>query len=171
MREQPTKVTTGAAKSKAAVFLVSAVTVMLAAAVIFAIRHTPPYKPPPFEKTAIRGVPNPNGDMGYSEIDAMGKFKFSLAAVMYQQSDGSLLVYFTNPEINSVYLMCEINGKNGAALYKSGLIRPGEYVERLKPAGAIKNEAVEIKINVYAFNPENFQSAGTAALNNILQPY
>ena len=171
MREQPMRVKTGAAKKRIIFFAVIVVTVILVVAAIYAIQYNPPYTPPPFEPAAVSGMPNPPENMRYSEIDAMGKFTLWIAGTMYQQKDGSLYLYFTNPETNTAYLMCEIVDKKGSMLYKSGLLRPSEYVERLYPAKKLKNEAVNIKVNIYAFTPETFHSVGTIAIDNILQPH
>ncbi|MEG0090993.1 MAG: hypothetical protein RSA20_04165, partial [Oscillospiraceae bacterium] len=131
----------------------------------------PPYTPPPFEPTAVAGVPTPPEHMGYGEISAEGGFAFSIVGTMYQQQDGSLLVYFTNPPYSEANLQCEIKHENGDTLYKSGVLRPGEYVERLQPQTELKNEATKIELNVYAFAPETWYSKGTINLQNILQPY
>jgi hypothetical protein len=171
MREQPTRIITGTVIRQVVIFAIIAVTVLLALAVMFVIKYEPPYQPPPFELNAVQGVPNPPENMGYSDVDAMGKFIFWLASTMYQQKDRSLCLYLTNPQENEVYIMCRIVDEKDKTLYKSGLIRPGEYVERLYPIKKIKNKAVNIEVNIYAFDPENFQSVGTVTLDNILQPY
>jgi len=150
-------------------------TITLAAAVVFiALKQPPPiphYEPPPFEQDAITGIPEVPVNFGYSELDAMGNFTFGIAGVMYQQADGSLNAYFNNPIENVVYLMCEIVSPEGKTLYKSGLLRPGEYVASLNPQSELKNEAVPIEIRIYALEPEHYYSLGTITLDNILQPY
>ncbi|MEG1578974.1 MAG: hypothetical protein RR336_09445 [Oscillospiraceae bacterium] len=169
MREQTTHVRTGAVKKIIFPVLGVALAVVLAALCYRALHQ--PYTPPPFEPTAVEGVPTPPDDMGYGEISAEGGFAFSIAGTMYQQEDSSLLIYFTNPEYSEANLQCEIKNEKGDILYKSGVIRPGEYVERLQPQTKLKNEATKIELNVYAFAPETWYSKGTINLQNVLQPY
>jgi hypothetical protein len=137
----------------------------------FATSRQQPYKPPPFETKAIVGFPEPPESFSYSEINAAGIFTFGMAGAMYQQEDGSLQVYFTNPEENEPYLMCEVVDKEGKTMYKSGLLRPGEYVISLYPVRKLENAVTNIEINVYGLDPEHYYSAGTITLDNILQPY
>ena len=85
---------------------------------------------------------------------------------MYQQEDGSLLVYFTNPQSSDANLMCEIQNENGETIYKSGVIRPGEYIERLEPLAELSDEAIKIELYVYAFEPDTWYSKGTINLSN-----
>lgn len=169
MREQTTRVRTGAVKK--ILFAVLGVALTAGIAWLIYLAANPPYTPPPFETAAVAGVPAPPENMGYGEISADGGFAFSIAGTMYQQEDGSLLVYFTNPQHSEANLQCEILDETGAILYKSGVIRPGEYVERLQPLVKLQNEATNVELNVYAFEPDTWHSKGTINLQNILQPY
>lgn len=93
------------------------------------------------------------------------------AGTIYQQADGALELYLTSPEENEAYLLCEVTDIEGKTLYRSGLLRPGEYVERLDSLTALENKAIEIAVNIYAFEPETFYSIGTVTLKNVLQAY
>ncbi|MEG2054414.1 MAG: hypothetical protein RR052_05665 [Oscillospiraceae bacterium] len=169
MREQTTRVRTGTAKKIIFLAIGVALAVLIVALCYRALN--PPYTPPPFEKMAVSGVPTPPDNMGYGEISAEGGFAFFIAGTMYQQEDGSLLVYFTNPKYSEANLQCEIKNENGDVIYKSGVLRPGEYVERLQPQTKLANEATKIELDVYAFEPETWYSKGTINLQNVLQPY
>ena len=169
MRKQTTHVRTGMGKKIGAIAAGAALLVLFAVTG-YRLFH-PVYVPPAFESSATSGVPVPPENMGYGEISAPGGFSFSVAGTMYQQEDGSLLIYLTNPQDSEVNLMCEITDRAARIIYKSGVLRPGEYVERLRPAEQIPNEATEIAMNVYAFEPDTWYSKGTISLNNILQPY
>jgi len=170
-REQPTSVATGRWRRRAVVAVALIATLAAVVVAVLWLRYERPYSPPPFEPDAVVGVPDVPGNMGYSEVDAMGQFAFRLCGVTYQQEDGTLRLFFTNPSENEAYLMCEVLDLNGKALYKSGLLRPGEYVERLSPMVDIENEAINIEIKVYALNMGNYTSVGTVSLDNVLQPY
>ena len=90
---------------------------------------------------------------------------------MYQQEDGSLIIYLTNPETNDVNILCEIKDEEGNVIYKSGVIQPGEYLESLYPLQELVNQAMPIEINIYGYEKESWYSRGTILMENILQPY
>lgn len=152
-----------------------ALLILLGVAVVaggyFLFFHQRSYTPPPFEPSAQAGEPSPAQSMGYGRIEADGGFAFSVAGTMYQQADASLLIYLTNHEDGDVWLMGEVVDENGTTLYKSGILRPGEYVERLFPVIGFANEAMKIELRVYGFEPETYYSLGTIFLDNILQPW
>ena len=81
------------------------------------------------------------------------------------------MLYLTNPESNECIIMAEMTDEAGNVLYRSGALRPGEYVERLYPLLELENVAIPIQMKVYAFEPETWYSLGTIALNNTLQPW
>ena len=169
MREQPTRIKTGAKRKRAMMIAAIFITVTLAAAIIFAINYQHSYTPPPFESRAVVGVPHPPEMLKHTRIDA-GSFAFKIAGVLQQQEDGSLQIYLTNPEENEVYLMCEILTSDGEAIYRSGLLRPGEYVVSLPPIAVLGDDSMDVRINIYALERDFFFSAGTVTLRNILQP-
>ena len=154
----------------AAGLLLTAAVIALLSVKIFR-RMNPPYVPPEFDQTAQTGAPEPEEHMAYGEISAQGGFTFGIAGTMYQQEDGSVQVYFTNPQSSDANIMCEIRDEAGTVIYKSGVIRPGQYIERLEPLAELPAEAVKIELYVYAFEPDTWYSKGTINLSNTLQPY
>lgn len=172
MRAQPTKLQTGKKKKRLLLFGAAVLILFLTAGAIYIKEYVPSYSPPPWEENAVSGVPEPEESLNYGAIDMDGGFSFALAGTMYQQEDGSLLIYFTNPENSGVLMMCEICERDtGKTLYKSGLLSPGQYVGRLYPQGTLKNEAMKIEMKVYGFEPETYYSMGTITLENTLQPW
>ena len=170
-RPQFTRVKTGAGRKRALVLIVASTTLLLATAVVYLILHEPPYKPPPLEKNAVQGVPNPAENLRYKELEAPF-FKFGIATTTYQQKDGSLQIYLANHTDNEAYIMCEVvDVENDRILYRSGLLRPGEYVKTLSPLKRIKNEAINIEIFVYALDMEDYMSIGQISIDNVLQPH
>ena len=177
MREQPEK--TSVKRTWMASLAVIIPTAVLAVAIVcvalyqplYQLHSKPQYEPPPFEPGAVLGRPEAPDSFGYGEIDAAGSFAFGLAGVMYQQEDGSLRVYFRNPEDNKAYLMCEVVGYDGETLYRSGLLRPGEHVVSLSPKTRLDNVAKSIEVKVYALDLVHYYSIGTVTLDNTLQPY
>lgn len=174
MREQTTKLHTGRRKY---VFLIL-IPALLAFACLMYLLHRPEpskgaegYTPPPFETQAKTGVPEPEERYGYSDISAENGISFSIVGTMYQQEDSSVVLFFTNPETSESNMLCEICDESGKVIYRSGVLRPGEYIERLTPLESIENVAMKIELNVYAFEPETWYSKGTVSLSNMLQPW
>lgn len=172
VRKQPTKPQTGTKEKRLLTFLSATLVLLLVAGIVFIRYYEPPYAPPVSETNAVYGVPKPEKSLQYGTIKTEGSFSFALAGTMYQQKDGSLLIYFTNPENSGVLMMCEIYEKGtDHVLYKSGLLSEGQYVERLCPQYKFKNEAMKIEMKVYGFEPKTYYSMGTVTLDNTLQPW
>ncbi len=130
------------------------------------------YKPPAFEKGAKAGVPEVEESYLFKQVESDFGYRFYIAANLYRQADGSLNIYLTNPADNGVYLMCEIyDADTGEMYYKSGVLDTGSYIETLKPKKDFENAFHNIRIDVYAFEPETYVSAGTTELKLALQPW
>ena len=141
-------------------------TVVFALTAVFLYTYEKPHKPPPFEENAQIGVPEiPDDNTHYSVLDT-GNFHVGFLGIIERGDDDSLTVYFTNPQENDVYLMCMIADTDGNELYKSGLLRPGEYVNELSPIAKVKGEFENAVVEVYAFEPETYYSRGSIVLQN-----
>ena len=130
------------------------------------------YVPPEFEKNVTEGVPNPDDHFMYGTLETDYGYRFSMATNIYQQQDGSTYVYLTNYEENDVKIMCEIlNQDTGETCYRSGVILPGKYVEKLFPVMEIPNEAFDATIMIYAFEEGTWYSAGTVEIAATVQAW
>ena len=170
LRKQPVRVKTHSTRKKAVITITAVITAALVAAIVIVAGYQPSYRPPPFEPSAVTGVPQPPESVMHTGFDA-GGFTFMIAGNKQLQEDGSVRIYLTNPPENEVYLMCEIVDTCGNTLYRSGLLRPGEYVAELPAVESERpvNETVDILIHVYALEQDGFFSAGTVTLGNVLQ--
>ena len=129
------------------------------------------FKPPKHDENAVKGSPEVSEDYLYGSAATEFDYIFSMAANLYQNENGEVYVYFTNPIANEVNLKLEfINTENGKILYETGYIEPGEYIEYLKEPG-VRNKAYDIKAKVCAYEPETFVSAGTTEILLKLQPW
>ena len=130
------------------------------------------YIPPRFEKNAMLGSPKPDEHFMYGTIKTDYGYTFSMATNVYQQEDGSIYVYFTNYEDNNVNIMCEIvNEENGKICYKSGVITPGQYIEKLFPIIELPNEAFNAQIMIYSFEEGTWYSGGTVEISVTVQAW
>ena len=176
IREQPTQVKTGKLRRQVERILLP-MTLLGAVGVAFLVYQfikPPSYTPPPYELNAILGKPEPAENVLYSILDT-DKFTVGIAAVMTRREDNSVDLYFSNPSENKVYLLCEIFDEEMNTLYKSGLLRPGKYVESLPLIGEITddiigdNGEIQVKISVYALEQGTYHSIGTANIDNVLR--
>ena len=168
MRKQPTRLKTHARRKAIIIAATAICSVLLVAGIIFVLNHQPGYRPPPFEPGAVTGTAQPPESAQHVGLDA-GEFTFMLASIMRLQEGGAVEIYFANPPENEVYLMCEIVDFNGNTLYRSGLLRPGEYVAELPPIQMPQGEAIEVWIHIYALEPGEFFSVGTVTVGNVLR--
>lgn len=171
MREQTAKLNTG--RSKRVLKTGFVIVCLMAIAWVWwkSYLSEPAFVPPEWEPDAQTGIPEPDKKMNYGSITAPAGFSVGLCGTMYQQEDGSLLLYLTNPESNDVNIQCQIQNEAGTILYKSGVLKPGEYLERMNLLAEIPNEAMPVKIDLYGFERDTWYSKGTISLDNVLQPY
>ncbi len=174
VREQPKRVKTGKDK-KILSFVATAVLFLVSGFLLVSYlkkEQRKEYIPPEFESRALAGIPTPQENYLYRGIETDYGFLVKLASNLYQQEDGSLKVYFTNPIENEVYLMIDIvENESFKSIYRSGVIKPGEYVETLEQVIPIENELTKATIRIYAFETQHWYSEGTVEIDCEIQPW
>ena len=120
------------------------------------------FTPPPFEENAVAGVPTVPEGLGWGELDAK-VYKASVCGVI-RVEDGGADVWFTNPESNTVWLKLRILDRNGNILGETGIIKPGEYVQRVS-FDTLPQSGDAIVLKLMAYEPETYHSAGAVTLN------
>ncbi|MCR4611779.1 MAG: hypothetical protein K5644_07775 [Lachnospiraceae bacterium] len=129
------------------------------------------YTPPSHDSTAKTGIPNVDENYMYGSVNTEFGYVIQMAANLYQQKNGDVNIYFTNPISNSVLLRCEIIDKDsGKTLYNTGYINPGEYIESVNN-NSVDNEKYDVITKVYAYTKDSFTSEGTTELSMKLQPW
>jgi hypothetical protein len=171
MRKQSTQVVTGRERFWMRIGIFALLLVIVYIVGKGYVERLTAYTPPPFEENAVVGEPDPPANMAYDAVVATGGYSFAMAANVYQQENHDLLLYLTNPKESGIWLMCEVKNKEYGTMYKSGVLRQGEYLERLTPESEFPNEPIEVEILIYGFEPENYQSCGTVYMSTILQPW
>ena len=169
-RSQNLKVQTG----KKRIYLFAGVAALLAviALILLVAGIRKGYRPPSFDANTSQGTPSPDEGYLYDTVTTNFGYEFGIAANLYKQEDGSVNAFFTNPSSNTVNLVCEISSdESGDILYKTGAIRPGEYVASIPRLRTFANEAAAITVTIYAFEPETWYSAGTTSISTILQAW
>ncbi len=129
------------------------------------------FKPPVHDDSAVKGTPTVDEHYLYGTAQTSYDYVIQMAANLYQQENGDVNLYFTNPLSNSVLLRCEIIDRDtDKVLYKTGYIVPGEYIESVNNSH-VDNKAYDVIVKVYAYVDESFESAGTTELSLKLQPW
>ena len=129
------------------------------------------YTPPSHDKNAVSGVPSVAQEYLYGSVTTDYGYIIQMASNLYQQQNGEVNIYFTNPISNSVLLRCEIIDKDtGERLYNTGYIRPGEYITSVNNS-SVGNKKYAVIVKVYAYTDESFTSEGTTELSLMLQPW
>ena len=141
---------------------------VMAAALVFGRKHkTAEFAPPPFDATAVAGVPEVPENLGYISPyrDGMG-YRFSVCGNVVLEGSNAA-VYLTNPAENEVWLKLRVWDEKGNILGETGLIRPGEYV---KDVALTENltAGTKIKLKIMGYEPETYFSAGSATLNTAI---
>ena len=132
------------------------------------------YIKPSIDNTVMLGEPGNDEIVGFDvkEVSAGNGISFCIAGVLYRQVDGCVKVFLTNPTDAKVNLLLEIKDvSNEKTIFKTGLIEPGYFVERVKPKGKWENASTPIKICVYAMDPDSNYSQGTIEFETMLQPW
>ena len=134
-------------------------------------RNTRPYEAPPFEETAVVGVPEPPEELGfgYGGAGSEDSFKVGIVSKWTRAGDGSLPVWFANSPENVANLMLRIRRlSDNRIIYQSGLVRPGEYVEKLTPLIELAEGPVDVQVSIYSFD-EEYHSLGTLQLSGTVE--
>ena len=118
---------------------------------------------PQFDDTVVYAeVPELGEDMAYSVLsDESLAFKIGLCGRPVIDADGRLDVYLTNPADNDTWLMLKVLSPDGKELGKTGLVKPGGYIESV--TGDFEPDS-EIRLKVMAYQPDLYYSDGTVVL-------
>ena len=144
-----------------------ALAVMTAALLLVSKHKTAEFAPPPFDATAVAGVPEVPENLGYISPyrDGMG-YRFSVCGNVVMEGSNAA-VYLTNPAENEVWLKLRVLDANDYILGETGLIRPGDYG---KDEARTENltAGTKIKLKIMGYEPETYFSAGSATLNTAI---
>lgn len=154
--------------------LIGAVCFAAVVAVILAVRTLPgkpetvrgDFTPPPFEPNAVYGVPEVDESLGWSEISVRPGYIAHVCGVLRTDGDGYAAVWFSSEEANEVWIKLRVKGPDGELLGETGILRPGEYVERIRLADGARSGAVTLL--VMGYEPETYYSAGAVSLSTTL---
>ena len=120
------------------------------------------FTPPPFESAAVFGVPEVDDTLGWSELNVRPGYAAHVCGVLRADADGTVAVWFSSDAGNDVWLKLRLKNADGETIGETGILRPGEYVERLKlDDGAGSGD---VTLQVMGYEPETYYSAGSINL-------
>ena len=124
--------------------------------------------PPPFDFSAIEGIPEVPDSLGFSSPykDGMG-YRFSVCGNI-TMNGVKATVYLTNPEENNVWIKLRILDTDGNILGETGLVRPGEYVKEVSLSRRIPC-GTPVNLKIMGYEPETYKSAGAVTLSTIAE--
>ena len=109
-----------------------------------------PFVAPPFEQTAIDGMPqNIDESLTYKEIAVKEDYIVYLCATP-KEENGVLTLYFTSSEKNVDLLKIRVFDNDKNLLGESGLIAPNSYIKNITLNRSLEeNEGIFIKVMSY----------------------
>lgn len=146
--------------------ILTVIAVLLALALIAALvwgawylRQRKKFSPPPFEAAAVEGEPTVSADRGFVYADLWEGLRVGLCGKGKMDGD-DLSIYFSSPATNTAWIKVKVYDEDGTLLGESGLLRPGEYVERVALSSRPSGETAKLK--VLSYEPETYYSLGAA---------
>ena len=149
--------------------ILAVVAVLLAVALVVVVlvaasnRHRQgTFTPPPFEETAVVGIPTVSDEsLRYSYAKITDEMAVGLCATCERVED-ELVIYFTSLEHNTAWIKVKVYDEKGKLRGESGLLHPGEYVERIALTSSPRGKTLKIK--VLSYEPDTYYSLGSAEL-------
>lgn len=124
------------------------------------------FTPPPFESAAVFGVPEVEDTLGWSEIAARQGYIAHVCGVLRADADGTVAVWFSSDADNTVWLKLRLKNAEGVTLGETGILKPGEYVERMQLNDLAKSG--DVTLQILGYEPETYYSAGTIGMETKL---
>lgn len=157
---------------KITVPVLAAVCLLSVAVMIFTLcnpkQQAAEFVPPPFDSSAVAGVPDPPQDLGWSEIYQDGmSYKTGICGnvIVY---DNKADVYFFNDASNTVWLKLRVLDEQGNILGETGLVKPNEYVQAVS-FSQTPDDGEKVQLKIMAYAPETYYSEGPITLNTSVQ--
>lgn len=125
------------------------------------------FTPPPFEENAVAGTPTVDESLGWSELAVREGYNIKLCGVLQADQDGMLPVWLYSDAGNTVWVKLRILDAEGNRIAESGLLKPGEYLEKVQLADGAK--AGDVRLHVMGYEPETYYSAGAVDFQTVLQ--
>lgn len=128
------------------------------------IKRRAPFVAPPFEQTAISGMPQDiDESLTYKEVAIKEDYIVHLCATPKEEK-GILTLYFTSSDKNVDLLKIRVFDNYKNLLGESGLIKPNSYIKNITLNRSLEENEV-ISIKVMSYQKETYYSNGSFKLN------
>lgn len=121
---------------------------------------------PEFAAEAVTGVPTVPENLGWAVLNVGPTFNVRVCGVLMADADGSLPVWFTADADNTVWVKLRVLDENGNILGETGILKPGQYVERIQLAAG--TQSGKVTLQVMGYEPDTYYSAGSVGLATTL---
>jgi len=153
-------------KNKGIVILVALTVIIVIFTIVIAVKTSEVKKfiKPEFDNSA-KPISNIEIDekLQYAEINVEAGYNVGICNNLILDNEENILIYFSSLKDNNVYLKLRIYDKEQNVLKETGLIKPGEQIEKLK-IGNLKEDK-DVIIKIMSYDPETYYSKGTVSLN------
>lgn len=125
-----------------------------------------PFQTPAFDPAAISGKP----EAAYPDMYGTLTLNDDVTVALYSApivTDGTALVCFTADAGNTAWVRLRLQDTDGKILGQSDLLRPGEYVARVKLT--TQPDRPEAIAKILTYEPDTYYSLGTATAQVLLQ--
>lgn len=122
----------------------------------------PEFTPPPFEETAVLGMPDVPENLGWMPLDTPN-FSASVCGRIIPAGNAAD-VWLYNSEGNTVWLKLRVLDEAGNILGETGLLKPGEYVRSVSLVNTPK-PGTPITLKLMSYAPQTYHSEGAASLS------
>lgn len=153
-------------KSKWLVILLVITSIVIITTITIAIKVSSKkeFVKPEFDNKAIEIINTEvSKELQYAEINVEQGYVVGICNNLILDKYKNVLIYFTSSKENNVYLKLRIYDKEGNILKETGLIKPGQQLEKITIENLEEDKDVIIKIMSY--DPETYYSRGTVSLN------
>lgn len=124
---------------------------------------------PEFDANAVVGVPTVPENLGWAVLDISEGYTVHVCGILNADASGSLPVWFSSDADNTVWVKLRLLDADGNVLGETGILKPGEYVERMQLVEGAHSCAVTLQ--VMGYEPETYYSAGSVGLaTNLMVP-
>ena len=124
------------------------------------------FVPPSFDANALSGEP----EVAYPDMYGTLSLNDEVTVSLYSApivTDGTALVCFTADAGNTAWVRLRLQDTDGKILGQSDLLRPGEYVARVKLT--TQPDRPEAIAKILTYEPDTYYSLGTATAQVLLQ--
>ena len=117
---------------------------------------------PDFDPAAVTGVPAIADEARlYSQLQMGDHIRLALCGSPLV-TDAGLELYLTSDSSNVAWLLVKVYDENGTELGRSGLVRPGEYVQSVALEKSVTSGTV-VTLKILSYEPETYYSLGSAS--------